>query len=244
MTKKPDLITVTAVNLFEAIYAGQPDPEAAIWPRYIVMAGLSLCDNSWSRRDRFYRITGNMIRTLAPERQAALAQEVSIPADVQAIIAGDEPWPAPLDIADFDDGAGLDLDAYKAVKITSLRTGINAMANEVIKGGDRIVLTMVFQALEADAWLAAEESGGDLPDAPHVHAYAVGKGITAAEAAVAIKARVDGWSAANAALETARVQAGVTIGAATTLEEVDTAYDTAMATARATVDAVLAASQG
>lgn len=221
MTRKPDLINITAVNLFEAAYAAEPDPAAAIWPRAVIMAGLSLCDNSWSRGPRLYAITGNMIRTLAPEVQAALGQEVSIPADVLAVIAGDEPWPAPLEIAGFDDGAGLDLDAYKDRKITTLRTSINAMANEVIKGGDRVVLTMVWQAKEAEAYLAAVASGGDLPDVPHVQAYAVGKGITPADAAAAIKARADGWIAANAALETARVKAGSAIKAAATVVDVD-----------------------
>lgn len=240
MTRKPDPITLTAVNLFEAAYAAEPDPSAAVWPRSTVMAGLSLCDNNWARSARLYAITGNMIATLAPEVQAALGQEVSIPADVLAVISGDEPWPAPLEIADFDDGAGLDLDAYKTTKITSLRTSINAMANEVIKGGDRVVLTMVWQAKEAEAYLAAEAAGDDLPAAPHVHAYRTGTSLTASEAATAIKARADGWSAANAALETARVKAGRAIKAAATVVDADAAYAEAIATARATVDAVLA----
>lgn len=240
MTRKPDPITVTAVNLFEAAYAAEPDPSVAVWPRSTVMAGLSLCDNSWARSPRLYAITGNMIATLAPEVQAALAQEVSIPSDVQAVISGDEPWPAPLEIADFDDGAGLDFDAYKARKITSLRTSINAMANEVIKGGDRVVLTMVWQAKEAEAYLAAEAEGAVLPAAPHVYAYAEGAGIDVLQAAQTIKARADAWSAANAALETARVQASAAIRAAETVTEIDTAHAAAMATARANVDAVLA----
>lgn len=246
MTKNVVRPTSGYQNALDVMYNNIPDPSNHAWTKSELLALVGYVTQKQQAAGTYIDLTACVLLSITDaHRTEFLAQY-----DVHYLVLekmeemGAPVWPETIPATPFDEISAESLEAYQTTKASDLKVKIDMIGNQVIDPSPRAVLVSSWLSTEALRYQnnLYDTSSPTVAQFPGLEGFMARNSLTdIAEAASEVLARGTAWAAADAQLQAAMYTGIGGIKAATTIEDVDTAYAGTLATIEVIAQALASA---